>query len=164
MVTNLFMQCEGEYNFKERYLMPEHRQVLEALTSIADELKISPIIIKGKDGFWWNEDLVFVLERMLDEINTPVLKEIKNDIMTNSWEEGETRVYRTEKVKLTVTADATPMMDGDLDEEYFKEIDKKEISESSVSEDLKTEIETLKLSRYPKLFADAAIRGGFSGE
>ena len=40
MVTNLLMQCEGEYNFKERYLMPGHRQELEALTSIADEFKI----------------------------------------------------------------------------------------------------------------------------
>ena len=72
-------------------------------------------------------------------------------IEAKSWAEGEIRVCRTEKVKLTVTADATPMVNGDLDEECFKEINEKGIPESSVSEGLKTKIEMLALRRRKSL-------------
>ena len=67
-VTNLVVKRNGEPELVERYLLPEFRQINDALVKVGLELDIEPLQIVGTDGLIWNDDLQFLLERFCDGV------------------------------------------------------------------------------------------------
>lgn len=114
MATNLLIKSEGKYNFTERYLLPNARQNYNELVEKAHKDDAEPLVIAGPDGIWWNDDLVFVLERMHGDIHSPKIREWKEDIDATVWTDGLEKVYEDEGCKITVVADSTPMTNGVL--------------------------------------------------
>ena len=122
MITNILISCEGRLKFKERYLLPNFRQVHDALLKVAQDLEVEPIIITDDEGYWWNDDLLFVLDRMCDGINAndELKYKWRDDILSKPWEVGEVRVYQGANGRLVASADETPMIGGKID---MKQID-----------------------------------------
>ena len=54
-VTNLIFTKKGEPELVERYLLPEFRQVNDALVKVGLELDVEPLQIVGTDGLIWND-------------------------------------------------------------------------------------------------------------
>jgi hypothetical protein len=122
MITNILISCEGRLKFKERYLLPNFRQVYDALVKVGQELEVEPIIITDDDGYWWNDDVLFMLDRMCYEINAndELKYEWRDDILSKPWKAGEVRVYQGANGRLVATADESLMVGGKID---MKQID-----------------------------------------
>ena len=115
-VTNLVVKRRGEPELVERYLLPEFRQVNDALVKVGLELDVEPLQIVGTDGLIWNDDLQFLLERFCDGVGEDVIAQWKREIDSRTWNVGDCFVYRDGDVELEVKSDATPMLDGRIDE------------------------------------------------
>ena len=120
MITNIVISCDGRLKYTERYLLPDFRRVYDALVKVGQELEVEPIIITDDSGYWWNDDILFILDRMCDEINAEDKRyEWRDDILNKPWKDDEVRIYQGANGRLIARADDSPMLGGKLDEKQI---------------------------------------------
>lgn len=107
--TNILITVHcPDYGFAERYILDENQGPMKKL--IEDHERENgnygsePIIVKGKaDGIWWNDDLIFMLDRMQTFISdiTPTEDLEVEDGVNLHWPKPLNSFYRelTGKIK-----------------------------------------------------------------
>lgn len=136
-VTNLLMEvwCSplvkgGErMHWKERFILGGHRAELDRLQDEMDlpanEGRGARMPVGVKDGLWWNDDMVFILDRFcandLEPNKTVIggmdwpkgLSEFHDKILWREYETvGEVQTYERGGLKIVVTADDSDVSEG----------------------------------------------------
>lgn len=136
-VTNLLMEvwCSplvkgGErMHWKERFILGGHRAELDRLQAEMDlpanEGRGARMPVGVKDGLWWNDDMVFILDRFSANDHEPNetdnsvldwpkgLSEFGEQIQFREYEKvGEVLTYEHGGLKITVTADDSDVSEG----------------------------------------------------
>lgn len=138
-VTNLLMEVWCSYfnekvskrklHWEERFILGGHRKELDRLTEIGEKSDDDrPWIVVGQDDdLWWNDDMMFVLDRFCEndlEPNKTViggmdwpkgLEEFYDKIRNREYDKvGETLTYEHKGLKIKVTADCSDVSKGKL--------------------------------------------------
>lgn len=116
-VTN-YIVSSSNCKWRERYVLPECREHMNSLLADAEKKGYEPLLVVGKDdGMWWNDNLLFVLDRMSDgkcwHQDDP-LRKWGESVDDNPLSPGESRMFETDGVLYTVLADDTDMTHGGI--------------------------------------------------
>ena len=109
-VTNYIVSSTGR-SYKERYVLPKFRSRMNELVEKMDVHECEPLLVIGKDGMWWNDDLCFILDRMSDTccVKGTVLYEWANEIYDNPLSVGEKRTIEFDGDTYCVEADCSDL-------------------------------------------------------
>ena len=109
-VTNYIVSCTGK-SYKERYILPEFRSRMNELIEKMEENDCEPLLVIGKDGMWWNDDLGFILDRMSDArcVYGTELYDWESEIYANPLSVGERRAFEFNGDTYFVEADCTDL-------------------------------------------------------
>ena len=114
-VTNYIVSATN-CKWKERYVLPECREHMNSLLAEAEKKGYEPLLVIGKDdGMWWNDDLLFVLDRMSDGKcwhQEDPLRKWCEEIEEHPLSPGEARSFECLGNTYTVTADDTDLSHG----------------------------------------------------
>lgn len=121
--TNLILTVKqkGKVQFTERYLMPNHRAehdrlIKEANDKAAEERIDGFVVVKGKDGLWWNDDIDWVLDRMWNDGWWSIsLRVFKDNLLKKPLAVGEKRVFTHGNLIIEAVGDDTAMTDGEIE-------------------------------------------------
>ena len=111
-VTN-YIVSSTRCSWKERYILPDFRSRMNELCKKMEERGCEPLIVVGRDGMWWNDDLPFVLDRMSDTfcVKGTVLYAWAKEIDSNPLSAGEKRTIEFDGDAYCVEADCTDLSD-----------------------------------------------------